>query len=585
MLKRAWKFARPYHKRIALYSVAIVAAAIVGVLPPLVFRRLIDHAIPDRNFSSINLLVAAALGLALLELAFTLINRWFSASIGEGVIFDMRVALFNHIQKMPLAFFTRTQTGALVSRMQSDVVGAQSTVTTLATVVSETMVLITTLVAMFSISPQATLLALLLVPAVVVLDRRIGRRIIAISRERMALNAKMNSNITERFGVSGALIVKLFGRPSEESTDFTEKARAVRDTGVSSAMLNRTYNAVLTTVAGIGTAAVYWFGGRAVISDAISIGSLVALALYVQRLYAPLTSMAGARLDLLTALVSFERCFEVLDKAPAIVDSSEAIPLSLGQGEIRFDNVWFHYPAPLEVSIPSLEAAPDLELSRDPSDWILKEITFTAKPGTTTALVGPSGAGKTSLASLIPRLYEVSRGSVSIDGHDVREVTLESLRRNVGVVSQDPHLFHDSVASNLRYAKPDATDAEVVEACKAARIHDLVDSLPDGYETIVGERGYRMSGGEKQRLAIARVFLENPAVVILDEATAHLDTETETLIQQALGEVLTGRTAIVIAHRLSTIRSADLVLMLNDGQIVERGTYEQLAGAGKLPAV
>lgn len=585
MLKRAWKFARPYHKRIALYSVAIVVAAIVGVLPPLVFRRLIDHAIPDRNFSSINLLVAAALGLALLELAFTLINRWFSASIGEGVIFDMRVALFNHIQKMPLAFFTRTQTGALVSRMQSDVVGAQSTVTTLATVVSETMVLITTLVAMFSISPQATLLALLLVPAVVVLDRRIGRRIIAISRERMALNAKMNSNITERFGVSGALIVKLFGRPSEESTDFTEKARAVRDTGVSSAMLNRTYNAVLTTVAGIGTAAVYWFGGRAVISDAISIGSLVALALYVQRLYAPLTSMAGARLDLLTALVSFERCFEVLDKAPAIVDSSEATPLSLGQGEIRFDNVWFRYPAPLEVSIPSLEAAPDLELSRDPSDWILKEITFTAKPGTTTALVGPSGAGKTSLASLIPRLYEVSRGSVSIDGHDVREVTLESLRRNVGVVSQDPHLFHDSVASNLRYAKPDATDAEVVEACKAARIHDLVDSLPDGYETIVGERGYRMSGGEKQRLAIARVFLENPAVVILDEATAHLDTETETLIQQALGEVLTGRTAIVIAHRLSTIRSADLVLMLNDGQIVERGTYEQLAGAGKLPAV
>lgn len=585
MLKRAWKFARPYHKRIALYSVAIVTAAIVGVAPPLVFRRLIDHAIPDRNFTSINLLVAAALGLVLLDLAFTLINRWFSASIGEGVIFDMRVALFDHIQKMPLAFFTRTQTGALVSRMQSDVVGAQSTVTTLATVVSETMVLLTTLIAMFSISPQATLLALLLLPAVVVLDRRIGRKIIAISRERMALNAKMNSNITERFGVSGALIVKLFGRPSEESSDFTEKARDVRDTGVSSAMLNRTYNAVLTTVAGIGTAAVYWFGGRAVISDAISIGSLVALALYVQRLYAPLTSMAGARLDLLTALVSFERCFEVLDKTPAIVDSPEAKALSVKQGEIQFDDVWFRYPAPLEVSIPSLEAAPDLELSGDPSEWILKEITFTAKPGTTTALVGPSGAGKTSLASLIPRLYDVSRGSVSVDGEDVREVTLESLRRNIGVVSQDPHLFHDSIASNLRYAKPDATDAEIVEACKAARIHDLVVALPDAYETIVGERGYRMSGGEKQRLAIARVFLENPAVVILDEATAHLDTETEVLIQQALGEVLAGRTAIVIAHRLSTIRSAEQVLVLHDGQIVESGTYDDLVGAGKLPAV
>lgn len=554
-------------------------------MPPLVFKRLIDHAIPDRNFASINLLVAAALGLVLLELAFTLINRWFSASIGEGVIFDMRVALFEHIQRMPLAFFTRTQTGALVSRMQSDVVGAQSTVTTLATVVSETMVLITTLVAMFSISPQATLLALLLVPAVVILDRRIGRKIIAISRERMALNAKMNSNITERFGVSGALIVKLFGRPSEESSDFTEKARAVRDTGVSSAMLNRTYNAVLTTVAGIGTAAVYWFGGRAVIADAISIGSLVALALYVQRLYAPLTSMAGARLDLLTALVSFERCFEVLDKTPAIVDLPEARTLSVKRGEIHFDDVWFRYPAPLDVSIPSLESAPEQDLSGDPSEWILKGVTFIATPGTTTALVGPSGAGKTSLASLIPRLYDVSRGSVSIDGQDVREVTLESLRRNVGVVSQDPHLFHDSIASNLRYAKPDATDSEIVEACKAARIHNLVVSLPDGYETVVGERGYRMSGGEKQRLAIARVFLENPAVVILDEATAHLDTETETLIQQALSEVLTGRTAIVIAHRLSTIRSAEQVLILDGGRVVASGNYHDLISEGKLPAV
>lgn len=528
--------------------------------------------------AAINLLVAAALGLALLELAFNLINRWFSASIGEGVIFDMRVALFDHIQKMPLAFFTRTQTGALVSRMQSDVVGAQSTVTTLATVVSETMILVTTLIAMLSISPQATLLALLLVPAVVFLDRRIGRKIIGISRERMALNAKMNSNITERFGVGGALIVKLFGRPAEEASDFTDKARDVRDTGVRSAMLNRTYNAILTAVAGLGTAAVYWFGGRAVITDAISIGSLVALALYVQRLYAPLTSMAGARLDLLTALVSFERCFEVLDKKPNISDLPDAKELEIDRGEIRLDGVWFRYPPPVETSIPSLEADPDQALSTDSSDWVLKDVSFTARPGTTTALIGPSGAGKSSLASLIPRLHDVTRGSVTIDGQDVRSVTLESLRRNIGMVSQDPHLFHDSIVSNLRYAKPDATGAEIIAACKAARIHELIHSLPDKYETVVGERGYRMSGGEKQRLAIARVFLENPTVVILDEATAHLDNETEALIQQALEEVLAGRTAIVIAHRLSTIRNADLILALEDGQVVERGTYADLAG-------
>lgn len=524
----------------------------------------------------LNLLVGTALALVLLELTFNLINRWFSASIGESVIFDMRVALFDQIQHMPLAFFTRTQTGALVSRMQSDVVGAQSTVTTLATVVSETMVLVTTLVAMISISPRATLLALLLVPAVVVLDRRIGRRIIATSRKRMELNAKMNSSITERFNVGGALLVKLFGRTREEALLFGDRASDVRDSGVKSAMLNRAYNAVLTTVAGIGTAVVYWFGGRAVMQGATSIGSLVALALYVQRLYAPLTSIASARLDLLTALVSFERCFEVLDKKPAIAERPEAGKLQVQRGVLEFDHVWFRYPAPTTVSIRSLEANPEQPLGDDPSEWILEDIHLLAHPGTMTALVGPSGAGKSTLVSLVPRLYDVTHGSIKIDGQDIRDVTLQSLRQSIGIVPQDPHLFHDTIVANLRYANPNATDLEIVEACKAAQIHETIQSLPERYETVVGERGYRMSGGEKQRLAIARVFLVDPAIVILDEATAHLDTETELLVREACSRLFEGRTVMVIAHRLSTIRTADQILWLDNGRLSRIRDFKEL---------
>lgn len=585
VLARAWRFGKRYRKKIFLYLVLILIASMVGVLPPLVFKRLIDVAIPDKNLRAVDLLFFAAVGLALLDMVLGLVNRWFSATIGEGLIFDLRVALYDHIQRMPIAFFTRTQTGSLVSRMNNDVVGAQATVTTLATVTSEVMLLITTLIAMVALSWQATLLALLLIPTVVILDRKLGRKIISLSRERMRQNGEMSSNMTERFNVSGALLVKLFGRPREESDEFGGRAGAVRDSGIRSAMLNRSYNAVLTLVAAIGTAAVYWIGSRAVISGALSIGALVALAMYVQRIYAPLTSLAGARLDLLTALVSFERCFEVLDAPRSIDDAPGAADLDVERGRVEFDNVSFRYPAPAEVSIASLEKDQVGELSDEPSDWVLHDISFTAAPGSMTALVGPSGAGKTTVASLIPRLYEATQGSVKIDGHDVREVTLDSLVAAIGVVSQDAHLFHDTIASNLRYARPEATDAEIVAACEAARIHELIRDLPDGYETVVGERGYRMSGGEKQRLAIARVFLKDPTIVILDEATAHLDTETEVLIQQALTDVLEGRTSIVIAHRLSTVRNADQIVVLDHGRIVEQGTHEDLLAGGGLYAV
>lgn len=563
-----------------LYLATMAIASLVGVLPPLVFKRLLDTAIPDANMRAVHLLFLAALGLALVEMALSLVNRWFSASIGEGMIFDMRVALYGHIQGMPIAFFTRTQTGSLVSRMNNDVVGAQATVTTVATLTSELMLLATTLVAMLALSWQATLLALLLLPTVVILDRRLGRKIIAVSRERMVLNGKMSSNMTERFNVSGALLVKLFGRPDDEVGEFGKRAGEVRDTGVSSAMLNRTYNAALTLVAAVGTAALYWFGGRAVIGGTLTIGALVALALYVQRLYSPLTSLASARLDLLTALVSFDRCFEVLDAPKMIVESPDAGPLEVGDGRVEYDGVSFRYPAPAEVSIASLEHDPDAELSEEPSDEILHAISFVAEPGTMTALVGASGAGKSTIASLLPRLYDTTGGAIRIDGQDVRDVTLASLTEAIGVVSQDPHLFHDTIAANLRYAQPEATAEAIIEACRAARIHDLIESMPDGYETVVGERGYRMSGGEKQRLAIARVFLSDPRIVILDEATAHLDTETEALIQQALAEVLIGRTSLVIAHRLSTVRHANQILVIADGSIVERGTSVELIERG-----
>jgi ATP-binding cassette subfamily B protein len=463
-------------------------------------------------------------------------------------------------------------------------VGAQATITTLATVTSDVFLLTSVLFVMFRLSWQVTLATLMILPLIVVLDRRLSPRMIGLSRVRMQLNGQMGATMSERFNVSGALLVKLFGRRPDDVAAFAERAGDVRDGGVQLAMTSRVYYASLTLMGALGTAAVYWLGGRAVITGSLELGSLVALAAYVSRLYSPLTDLSSARVDLLTALVSFERCFEVLDAPLPIVDKDDAVELVNPRGRLEFEDVWFRYPAASTYSIASLEGDGESELPTEPSAWILRGISFRTDPGQVTALVGPTGAGKTTLSSLVPRLYDVTSGVVRVDGHDVRDVTVASLAAAIGVVTQDPHLFHDSIESNLRYARPSATDAEIAAACSAARIHDTIASLPDGYDTVVGERGYRLSGGEKQRLAIARVLLKNPAIVILDEATAHLDSETEALVQQALAEAQVGRASLVIAHRLSTIRAADEILVLDAGRIVQRGSHEELLRQGGLYA-
>ena len=579
-LRRAWAFARPYRPLLALHMVGVIAAAGAGVLPPLVLKALIDRAEAGTlSVATLNVLVAAAVGIALGTTGLGLFNRWLGSRIGEGLIYDLRVALFGHVQRMPVAFFTHTQTGSLLSRLSNDVVGAQQTVSTLATVTSDVFSLVSTLGVMLVLSWKVTLLALLVLPGFVVLDRRMARRLAALSRARMALNADMSSTMTERFNVAGALLVKLFGRPRTEAAEFARRADAVRNSGVRLAVQSRLYYGSLALVGAIGTAAVYWVGGRQLISGAVGIGTLTALAAYVAKLYSPLTDLAGARVDLLTALVSFERVFEVLDTPPAVADTPGAQPIGPVEGRLEVSDVWFRYPSAAAVSIESLEDAGTRERRHETTEPVLRVVSFTAEPGTMVALVGPSGAGKTTLASLIPRLYDVTSGSVRIDGRDVRDVTLESLSEVVGVVSQDPHLFHDTVAANLRYARPEATDEELVAACRAARIHDVVAALPDGYATVVGERGYRLSGGEKQRLSIARLLLKAPAVVVLDEATSHLDSDNEAQIQAALANALAGRTAVVIAHRLSTIAAADQILVLDGGRIVERGTHAELLRA------
>ncbi|HVM63725.1 MAG TPA: ABC transporter ATP-binding protein, partial [Acidimicrobiales bacterium] len=581
-LRRAWGFARPYRGKLLAYLGVIVVVSVVAVLPPLVFKRLIDNAIPRKDLREVTLLFVVAVFLALLQTGLNLLGRWYSAMIGEGLIYDMRTRLYEHVQRMPMAFFTRVQTGSLLSRLSNDVLGAQQTVSTLSSVVSDIFTLVTVIGVMVVLSWQVTIATLIVVPLFIVLDRKLGQRLAALSRKQMMANATMSTNMTERFNVAGAQVVKLFGRPRREAMEFRSRAGEVRDAGVQIAMTGRIYYGALALVGSLGVAAVYWLGGRAVIEGSMTIGTLTALAAYVARLYSPLTDLASTRVDLLTALVSFDRVFEVLDRPSTIVDAPGAVALTAPAGQVDVEDVWFRYPAGSEVSIPSLEADASAALSSEPSDWILRGVSFSAAPGTTVALVGPSGAGKTTLTSLVPRLYDVSSGAVRIDGRDVRSVTLQSLADAIGVVSQDPHLFHVSIAENLRYAKPEATNEELVEACRAARIHDVIAALPDGYDTIVGERGYRLSGGEKQRLAIARVLLKNPAIVVLDEATSHLDSENEAQIQRALAAALAGRTAIVIAHRLSTIRSADQILVMEGGQIVERGTHDSLVASGGL---
>jgi ATP-binding cassette subfamily B protein len=575
-VRRVLSFARPFRRLIVVFVTAIVLSALVELVPPLAFRSILDRAIPRSDRHLVTVLAAVVVAAAVADAGLSLLQRWCSARIGEGLIHDLRVTLFEKVQRMPIAFFTRTQTGALTSRLNNDVVGAQNAVTsTLGSVVSNIVVLVTTLVAMFLLEWRLTLLALAVMPLFIVPAKRIGRRLQTISREAMGLNAEMTSQMTERFNVSGALLVKLFGRSAAEAEQFGRRAGRVRDIGIRQAMYGRVFFIALGLVGAVGAAAIYGIGGHLVVDGGISTGTLVALAAFVTRIYQPLTSLTNARVDLMTAMVSFDRVFEVLDAPEGIADRPGAIDLVAPRGRIELDHVRFRYPTAAEVTVASLESAEQL-LGTDPDVDILDDVTLVVEPGETVALVGASGAGKTTLAGLVPRLYDVTGGAVRVDGHDVRDLTQDSLRAAIGVVSQDPHLFHETIGANLRYARPDATDAELDAACAGAQILHVVRSLPDGYDTVVGERGYRLSGGEKQRLAIARLLLKDPAVMILDEATSHLDNENEAHVQEALERVLRGRTALVIAHRLSTIRNADRVVVLDRGRIVESGTHDEL---------
>jgi ATP-binding cassette subfamily B protein len=574
-LLRVWEFARPYRTSIVGFLLSILFAAAVALVAPFTFRAIIDDAIPAGDRGRIWFLASLAVGAAVFDAAMAITQRWFSARIGEGLIYDLRVALFDKVQRMPVAFFTRTQTGALISRLNNDVVGAQSAVTsTLGSVVSNVVVLAMTLAAMLTLEWRLTLLALIVLPVFILPARRVGQRLQDIAREQMTLNAQMNTQMNERFNVSGALLVKLFGRHDAEVGAFASRASRVRDIGILSALYGRVFFVALGLVGALGAVAVYGIGAQLVVSGNITPGTLVAMATLVARVYQPLTGLTNARVDLLTSFVSFDRVFEVLDAPVSIVDKPGAIDLIAPRGRVEFADVTFRYPPAASVSVPSLEA-PGSPLG-DPDVDVLRGLSLTIAPGETVAIVGSSGSGKSTLAALVPRLYDVTSGSVRIDGHDVRDLTGVSLRSAIGVVSQDPHLFHESIESNLRYAKPDATREELNAACRAARIHETIAALPDGYETVVGERGYRLSGGEKQRLAIARLLLKNPAVMILDEATSHLDNENEALVQSALDEALRDRTALVIAHRLSTIRDADRIVVIDAGRIIEQGTHEEL---------
>ena len=583
-MKRVWQFATPYKWPIIGLLVSIFVAALLALVPPLLFRLIVDKAIPQADKNRIVTLTIILVVAALADAVLQIVQRWYSARIGEGLIYDLRVALFDKVQHMPIAFFTRTQTGALISRLNNDVVGAQQAVTgTLGSVVSNVLVLVTTLIAMLALEWRLTLLALVVLPAFIIPARKVGVRLQDISREQMGLNAQMNTQMTERFNVAGAMLVKLFGRHSDEVGAFSGRAGRVRDIGIISAMYGRVFFVALGLVGALGAVAIYGIGAFMVVSGGITIGTLVAMAAFVQRIYQPLTGLTNARLEVMTALVSFERVFEVLDAPVSITDKPGAFDIVGAKGAVQFDHVGFRYPDGASVSIASLEAGGIMQ-GADPDVDVLVDVSLTIAPGETIAIVGSSGAGKTTLANLIARMYDVTRGTVKLDGHDVRDVTGISLRSAIGVVSQDPHMFHESIKANLLYAQPGATDAQLVEACKSAYIHDTIASLPDGYDTVVGERGYRLSGGEKQRLAIARLLLKNPAVMILDEATSHLDNESEVLVQRALEAASTNRTAIVIAHRLSTIRDADRIVVLDQGRVAEEGTHDQLMAVNGLYA-
>jgi ATP-binding cassette subfamily B protein len=583
--KRIAAFAAPYRRDITVFLVTVVVAAVIGVATPVLAGNVIN-AIGRGGAGAAGIVIRLALfiaALAVVDALLSLAQRWYSARIGEGIILDLRTRVYDHVQRMPLQFFTRTQTGALVSRLNNDVMGAQRAFTsTLSGVVSNVIQLVLTAAVMFTLSWQITGLSLLLLPAFILPARRVGRRLAEITRESYQLDAKMNATMTERFGVAGALLVKLFGQPRAEAERFAGRARRVRDIGIQQAMYSRTFFVAMLLVASLAQALTYGLGGWLAVRGAVSAGTVVTLALLLTRLYGPLTALSNVRVDVMSALVSFDRVFEVLDLRPPIADRPDAVPVPPGAAKVEFRDVHFRYPSAAEVSLASLEDVTVLD--RTASDPVLRGVSFTVEPGQMIALVGPSGAGKSTTAMLVSRVYDVTDGSVLVGDVDVRDATLQSLRDTIGVVTQDAHLFHETIAENLRYARPDATDEQIWAALAGAQVADLVRALPDGLETMVGERGYRFSGGEKQRLAIARLLLKAPPIVIMDEATAHLDSESEAAVQRALAVALAGRTALVIAHRLSTVRDADLILVLDQGRIVERGRHEDLVAVGGLYA-
>ncbi len=574
-VKRIAYYALPYKNSLILFLITVVIDALLVVSTPLLLRKLIDEGVVPGDSNLVTRLALLVGLIALGDALVSMIGRWFSARIGEGLIFDLRTQVFTHIQKQSIAFFTRTQTGALISRINSDVIGAQQAfTTTLSGVISNLLSLTLVIGTMLILSWQITIVALLLLPAFLFPTKWVGRKLQKLTRDSFNLNAEMSATMTERFNVSGALLVSLYGNLSKENSYFSTRARKVADIGITIALLNRIFFIALTSIAAVATAFAYGVGGHLTINKEITLGTLLAITALLARLYGPLTALSNVRVDVMTALVSFERVFEVLDLTPMVRDKENAKTIADGPLSIQFADVRFSYPRAEEISLASLEAVAKPETIQ--SGEILKGISFDVPSGTMTALVGSSGAGKTTISALLPRLYDVTSGTISINGEDIRELTIESLRQSIGIVTQDAHMFHDTIAANLLYAKADATDLEMESACKAAQIWELISSLPNGFDTVVGERGHRLSGGEKQRLAIARLLLKAPRIVILDEATAHLDSENEALVQEALSTALKERTSIVIAHRLSTVRAANQILVLDEGQIKERGRHDEL---------
>jgi ATP-binding cassette subfamily B protein len=615
LLRRVAAYAHPYWGQAALMIGLIILTSLLSLVPPLLYRDLLDNALPNRDVARLNRLALGVIGIPLLVGLIGVAQRYFSASIGEGIIYDLRRVLYAHMQRMSLRFFTNTRTGEMMSRLNNDVIGAQRAVTsTLVNIVTNVISLVSTLAIMISLEWRLTLLGVTILPLFILPSRRIGRLLRRITRERMEYNAEMNALMNETLNVSGALLVKIFGRETDEMARFAERAVRVRDSGVHQALIGRWFFFGLSLAGAVGTALVFWIGGHLVLRGAFTVGTIIAFGTYLGQLYGPLSALTNARVEFATSMVSFERVFEVLDLPVEIADRPEAMPLERPQGQVRFENVSFSYlsdgregdgttamgledvprfgrrphaaPPPLSrearggdggkvppVSHPSQD---DQDRGDGEPRWALRNVSFEIQPGRLVALVGPSGAGKTTITYLLPRLYDPTEGRITMDGLDLRDVRLVSLAEAVGMVTQETFLFHDTVRANLLYAKPDASQAELEAACRAANIHDFIAGLPEGYDTVVGERGYRLSGGEKQRVAIARVILKDPRVLILDEATSHLDSQSESLIQEALERVMEGRTSLVIAHRLSTVLSADLILVMDEGRLVEQGTHAEL---------